>query len=62
MPQVPGLIPGRDELEQTNSICKRFIFTSLVFFLIGSTMGFLILSRVIPSKPTFVHAHMGVYG
>jgi len=60
----PGLniIPDKADLEKTNSICKRFILASFIFFLINITMGYLMLSRVIPSAPVFVHAHTGLYG
>ncbi len=62
IPPISSVVPDRDELKRINTICRRFILASFIFFLISTIMGYLMLSRLIPSAPSFVHAHVGVYG
>lgn len=57
-PSPSGFIAEKVDLERTNSICKRFIFAGFIFFLITTTVGFLVLTGAIPEDSPSNHANI----
>lgn len=45
----------------TNGICKRFIFAGFIFFIIGTTLGFLMFSKVIPEESPAADARIEMH-
>lgn len=54
-------IPTKEDIEKANRICKLFILASLIYFLAGSFLGFLILLGF-TDIPVFVHVHFNFIG
>lgn len=60
-PSPLNFIPEKGDLERTNSICKRFIFAGFIFFLITTTLGFLVLTGAIPEDSPPNHANIEMH-